>query len=126
MEQNKDFNGHDRRKFVRLNASVDVQYAVLENQSLRKKKVLSKNISAGGICIIAYEEIPLGTELALTIYFPNESSPILCKGKVVWSRPFQVGEEQKPQFDVGVGIEFFDINEKDKSKIDQSVFKYKK
>ncbi|MFC1593742.1 flagellar brake protein [Candidatus Omnitrophota bacterium] len=126
MKKKQKDTHEERRKFVRLNAAVDVQYTVLKNDSSKnRKKARSRNISAGGICIISYEEIPIGTTLALTIYFPNEAFPIMCKGKVVWAKPFKVGNEE-PRFDVGVGIEFFDINETDRKKIGEGVFTYKK
>ncbi|MFC1704473.1 PilZ domain-containing protein [Candidatus Omnitrophota bacterium] len=126
MEENLKYQGDERRKFVRLNAAVDVQYTVLKRDSAAQKKVQSRNISAGGICIIAYEEIPIGTTLALTIYFPNEAFPIMCKGKVAWAKPFKLADEEKERYDIGVGIEFFEINEEDRKKIHSGVFKYKK
>ena len=113
----------ERRRFVRLNISVEIQYTVLEKETPDELKAKSRNISAGGICIIADEKIATDNILILSIYLPADEMPIIAKGKVVWARPFEIGKEGE-RFDVGV--EFIEIDPKDRKKIDQYVFSSKK
>ncbi|MFH1655939.1 MAG: PilZ domain-containing protein [Candidatus Omnitrophota bacterium] len=119
MENEKKFE--EKRKFARLNTSVDVQYTVLEIKAAKEAK--TKDISAGGICIIADEKLEVDCILGISVYLSGESMPITAKGKVVWTRPFQVGKENQ-HFDVGV--EFTEISPEDRKKIDQYVFSFLK
>ncbi|MBL7130434.1 MAG: PilZ domain-containing protein [Candidatus Omnitrophica bacterium] len=115
----KDTAMQDRRKFVRLNAAVEVDYIVLDSESQQREHTATKNISAGGICLIAHEQLRAGDILSLTFSLPNNESPIIVKGKVVWIKSFKVASE-KESYDVG--IEFIDINEVNRERIDKYVF----
>jgi c-di-GMP-binding flagellar brake protein YcgR len=117
---NKEKITEEKRKFVRLNTSVDVIYSVLKKPE-EKLTTQTKNISAGGICIIAHEKLDIDTFLIISIYFPGEALPIVCEGRVVWTKAFQIGKEAA-HYDVGV--EFTKINPEDRKKIDQYVFSY--
>lgn len=109
----------EKRRFIRLNTSVDVQYTVLEKSSVDKLNTKSKNISSGGICIIASDKLENNDILGISIYLPGEPMPLAAKGSVAWSKPFQIGKE-KEHYDVGV--EFIQINPEDRKKINQYVF----
>jgi c-di-GMP-binding flagellar brake protein YcgR len=113
-----DFTGEERRKFVRLSASVIVDYKVIDTQSV--KTTQTKNISAGGICIIVYEEIEPETILDLKIYLPDDSSPIQAKGRVVWKKEFTFSSDPRARFDIG--IEFLEIESFDRERISRYVF----
>jgi len=117
MNNKKGFE--EKRKFARLNTSVDVQYSVLEKKPKKELKTKTKDISAGGICIIANEQLEVENLLGISIYLAGESMPITAKGRVVWTKSFQMGK-QNQHYDVGV--EFVDISSEDRKKIDQYVF----
>ncbi|MBM3251291.1 MAG: PilZ domain-containing protein [Candidatus Omnitrophica bacterium] len=117
---NKEKVIEEKRKFIRLNTSVDVIYSILK-QPEEKLTAQTKNISAGGICIIAHEKLDIHTLLVISIYFPGEALPIICEGRVVWTKSFQIGKEAA-HYDVGV--EFTKIGQEDRKKIDQYVFSY--
>lgn len=112
----------EKRRFVRLSASVDVNYtkkeAVLEEKSLR-----TKDISAGGICIISFEPLQESGLLDLKISIPEEASPINAVGRVVWVKEFIIGDISKgKRYDVGV--EFIKISGEDRNKINKYVFSH--
>lgn len=110
----------ERRKFVRLNFLVDVIYRRYES-SEKEKLSLSKNISTGGICLIAYGELKESDLLDLEIYLPDDNKPIKVMGRVVWVNEFIIGETPKgKRYDVGV--EFIDIDQDDLTKIYKYVF----
>ena len=113
----------ERRKFPRLAASVDVEYNILKKKASLKQKTLSKNISAGGICLIVYEKIEPGTELALRFHLSDSDYNIKAKGRVVWMSPFSVGSEQQERYDLG--IEFTQIDKQAQEKIAQYIFSLK-
>ena len=111
---------HERRHFSRLAASVDVNYSLLEKKQDKNIKAVSKNIAAGGICIIAYEQLKTGSVLELNINIAEINRTVKAKGKVIWNSEFTVGQDQ-PRYDVGV--EFVEISDSDRQLISQYVFK---
>ena len=119
----KSLNGSfvERRRFPRLNVSVDIEYSILKKESLHGNESITKNISAGGICLIVYEDVKVGSLLDLKINISEINYSINVKGKVIWSSSFSIGSDQRDRYDLG--IEFTDINETDRQKISQYVFK---
>ena len=119
MQKESDSN---RRKFVRLNFLVDVVYS--KRLSVRKEKIsLSRNISAGGICLIVYEELKKAQLLDLEIYLPGDDRPVKALGKVAWLNEFVIGDVSKGRrFDAG--IEFVKISKEDSDKVNKYVFEH--
>lgn len=113
----------ERRRFVRLNAAVDIQYSFLEAEPSERLNAKSKDISAGGICFISGEGIEKDKILVLSINLSDDPSPIMAKGRVAWVNPFEIGGEGK-HYDIG--IEFIEIESRDREKINKFVFSYKK
>ncbi len=109
----------ERRDFPRLTVSVDIEYLILNE--IKAQQSLSKNISAGGICLIVYEKIAIGSILLLKFRFPNDNQEVQAKGRVVWSSYFTIGADRKDRYDLG--IEFTDIGADVKEKLAQHIFK---
>ena len=115
----------DRRRFVRLNSAFDVVYTRRKLES-GEKLALSKNISAGGVCLIlysAYDDVKKGDILDLIMHLPNQKRGVNAIGKVVWVRKFEIKDKVKgSRFEAG--IEFVAIENKDKENIRKFVFAY--
>jgi c-di-GMP-binding flagellar brake protein YcgR len=112
----------DKRNFPRLSASVEVGYTLLKDAA-DKKTTYTKNISAGGICLIVYEKIEPGSILALKLQLPDVQKTIEVQGKVVWTSHFTIDSDQRDRYDLG--IEFNEIDESLRQRISQYVFKLK-
>ncbi|MFH1360806.1 MAG: PilZ domain-containing protein [Candidatus Omnitrophota bacterium] len=117
-QNNKESVFEERRKFLRLNINVDIKYAVLPSSDNHSGS--SRNISAGGICIITHEELLPGDRLKLDISLPDDPSMIQTIGQVVWTKTFSIAGEGKNRYDVGV--EFIDISDEERGKIKKYVF----
>ena len=116
MEQEKPFQ--ERRKYIRLKTSVEVNYTIIGEPGA--VKVFSKNISAGGICLLANKEVVQNTPLQLEFKIPDLKDPIRALGRVVWQKKFaSVGEETKISYDTG--IEFTGISDFDRFNINRYV-----
>lgn len=115
-------DANERRRFPRLSVAVDIQYRIIPD-AIAYETGATANISAGGICLIIYEALNVGSVLELNIYLPDGQPIIKAKGRIVWIRPFNVAKDKKERFDSG--IEFLDINESDKKRIDNYVFSFK-
>ena len=115
----------DRRRFVRLNSAFDVVYN-RRKVSASEKLALSKNISAGGICLIlysAYDDVKKSDILDLVMHLPNQKRAVNAIGKVVWVRKFEIKDKIKgSRFEAG--IEFVAIENKDRENVRKFVFAY--
>ena len=110
----------ERRKFPRLSLSVDVEYSVIGRDLGFQTETSTKNISVGGICIIAYEKVEIGDILSLVIKLPEGERPIHAEGRVVWKSDFVLSEDKMSRWDVG--IEFTDIKDDDRQKLSGYIF----
>ena len=109
----------ERRKFPRLNTSTDVEYIVIGKTLAGEKKTVTKNISAGGICLIVYEKIETATVLDLRIYLRDINATIEARGQVKWSSYFTMAPDSRPRYDIG--IEFIEIKEPDRQQLSKYV-----
>ena len=114
----------ERRKFPRLNLAVDINYSLLQKEPSLEVEVQSKNISAGGICLIVYEKLKIGDSLVLVINLPDGEHPIQVKGIIKWIGEFILSADNKNSWDVGV--EFKGIKEADREKLSKYVFRFLK
>jgi c-di-GMP-binding flagellar brake protein YcgR len=113
----------ESRRFPRMMVSVDIEYNVLKKESSEREKAVTRDISAGGICLIVYEKVDIGSILDLKIHFDDTSEPLDVRGKVVWSSHFTVGPDGRDRYDLG--IEFTEVADADREKISQYLFKLK-
>jgi len=115
-------DGSEKRIFPRLNLSVDIDYKPINDTCDIPIKSYSRNISAGGLCILTLEKYPPGTCLSLKFNMPGETDPINTTGMVMWVKEFNIGD-LKSNTAYDVGVEFVNLNEKDMQKICQYTLK---
>lgn len=89
----------DRRKFPRLDEKWDIGYRTITSEEFQDDPIsaLTVNISGGGICFEADEEIPKGTMLALELKSTAFPSPIIALAKASWCKK----ERKKEKYEVG-------------------------
>ncbi len=114
----------EKRKFTRLSVLADVAYTKKDIPE-KGKVTFAKNIGAGGICLIAYEELKESDVLELKILLPDEKEPVYILGRVVWVRKFSMGDDTAGSKRYDVGVEFLKISDVDKQKVDKYVFAHK-
>jgi len=109
----------EKRQFVRLNLLADITYTRRASPT-NEKISLTRNISKGGICLIAYEKLNQGEMLDLNIFIPEQEKPITATGKIAWVKEFIIGDPEKgKRYDVGV--EFIKANDEELEKIDKYI-----
>lgn len=116
MDQEK--NIRERRKYVRLQASVEVKYEIIGKPG--EIKVFSKDISAGGLCIVTKENLSPDTPLQLEIVFPDLKDPIRALARVIWQRRVNPQEGQAQAY-FETGIEFTGISDFDRFNINRYI-----
>ncbi len=116
MEQGETFK--ERRRYLRLKTSVEVEYTIIGKPGTIE--AFSKNISAGGLCVITGEELVKDTPLELVIKIPDLKDPIRALARVVWQKTIEPAQEEtKGRFDTG--IEFTGISDFDRFNINRYV-----
>jgi c-di-GMP-binding flagellar brake protein YcgR len=109
----------ERRQYPRLNSNVDIAYS-FQGRKDAKEKSVSKNISAGGICLILYERVEVGMSLLLEIRLPGVGEPIYAEGEIKWIKEFFISVDNTTRYDAG--IEFVNIKENARHIIERYVF----
>jgi len=110
----------ERRKYPRLDFNVVAEYEKVSPEKNAPASAQSKNIGAGGICIVSLDKIEVGDTLNLTFSIPSINEWINAKGVVVWVEEYQVGStETSKAYDAG--IEFTNIQDFDRDKISKFV-----
>jgi len=123
-DQKQNYRGAERRVFPRLNFNIEVDYTVIE-QDLPVQKVVTSNISAGGVCFIAYEKLASGTFLFLSFRLAQKGEVIRARGKVIWQEEsFSLSTDCTVRYDTGV--EFVEIEAAAREIISQHIVSFKK
>ena len=108
-EQPQSQSVDERRLHKRFIDEVRVRYRDLEgNDSARWG--LSRDLSLGGVCLLAEEAVPMGSHLAVEVHVESETAPILALGRVV-----RCGEPEDGR--VVAGVQFLWIGEEDRANL---------
>ena len=97
----------ERRKYVRLRAPIGVAYKIVKGPKTRSKSTL-RDISGGGLMLVANENLRAGDLLDLEIHIPLSGEPIQAVGEVVW---FTAGDGRDRQREAGVKFRDIDPQE---------------
>lgn len=106
---------HEKRRYPRLPLNLGIKYEIASPQDSETVTTQTKNISAGGICIIAFKKMSVGLNLNLYFFLPDNEKTIQAKGKTAWIQEFSVGNDNNKAYDLG--IEFTEIAEADSKRI---------
>lgn len=101
-------SSEDRRKFIRLEMPIEVDY--ISKASGLLKKTISKDISAEGLRFLTNTSIEKNEDLELRLVLPEARNPVHIMGKVIWIKKFSLDENA-----FEVGIEFIKIEEDNKN-----------
>ena len=122
-----DVTGSSKRKYVRLSVGREVEYSLVQKTETGRVDTATKNISAVGLCIIAFEKLEPGDTLDLKVSIPRfvllkrrGRRVIEAKGKVVWVDALKI-EGRKIEKAYQMGVELTKIDKKDQEKIKKYV-----
>jgi len=112
------WNGVDKRRFPRANYPCVIKIE-------RKKPYFSisthtENIGSGGICVILENDLGRFTPVELELSLPNGLESVRCGGQTVWVvKGRYPGKKPPKRYDTG--IEFIDLKEEYRKRIDHIV-----
>lgn len=80
----------ERRKYLRFNTPMDVQYKTLTLNPIFGK-TLAKDLSREGLRIGTSDKIAVGTPLEIQMNVPGDNLPVFASGKVAWADGLEAG-----------------------------------
>lgn len=110
------WDGMDRRKFPRANYPC---LLIIRRDHIAPEALLThtENIGVGGVSVIIKRELSLFAPVELELDLLDMQPHIKCEGKIVWVVRRKESSQVKPLF-FDVGIEFSNLNEKDRQRIE--------
>jgi len=110
------WEGMDRRKFPRANYPCLV---IIRKDHMTPEALLThtENIGVGGVGVIIRRDLKLFENIELELDLLDMQSHIKCNGKIVWVVRRKEEEKIKPLF-YDIGIEFVNLPEKDRKRIE--------
>lgn len=121
-------SGFDRRQFMRLDASVTVCYRLVRpagsalpatDEKFAEECTVTRNVSAGGLAFFIEDDIPTGSILEIRLELP-QGPPIETHARLVRVTPLEGAGIRE------VGIQFLDLTNRDRQRIEKFVQKEKK
>jgi hypothetical protein len=88
------FHNKERRKHPRFIIDLPLEYRDVNDSCLHEAIVV--NASGGGFLIESPKDIPVGTELNVTVLFPKgfRLDDFKVTAKIVWKKPYRKGDWQ--------------------------------
>ncbi len=80
----------ERRKYLRFNTPLDVQYKTLTLNPIFGK-TLAKDLSREGLRIGIKDKVDVGTSLEICMNVPGDNLPVFATGKVAWADGLEAG-----------------------------------
>ena len=115
----KPFSRKERRKYPRIFIDLPLEYRDMDGSCLRGAIVV--NASEGGFLIESPRDIPVGTELSMTVLYPKgfELANFKVTAKIVWKEPYWKEDLKKERSSKGYqyGLEFVQILDEDRWKL---------
>jgi len=117
-----------RRNYFRVPCALEARYLEISGDGsrsapeewLQAETALVINLSGGGLMLVTGRELPVGTVLLLrlSLQSKNEKKEVQVKGKILRVHPLKMGRARRYRY----GVQFFDLNEKDRDKIIRYIF----
>ena len=80
----------ERRKYLRFNTPLDVQYKTLTLNPIFGK-TLAKDLSREGLRISVKDKVAVGTALEISLNVPGDNLPVFATGKIAWADGLEAG-----------------------------------
>ena len=80
----------ERRKYLRFNTPLDVQYKTLTLNPIFGK-TLARDLSREGLRIGVKDKVVIGTPLEIRMNVPGDNLPVFASGKIAWADGLEAG-----------------------------------
>lgn len=105
----------NKRRYLRVKASLPIQYKNLRKASDLPSGSLVTDIGEGGVCFKSSKFISLACRLVLEINLPTTQKPVKAISKIAWIKRLPSSDEYE------MGNQFLEITKEDRSHINNFV-----
>ena len=107
----------EKRKAARVPLRLPVEYRKTEDD--RTRGAMMENLSEGGLLVLSAQRMAVGTELEVTVLFPEEYKLANLDGraKIAWKDIYFKEDWSGYKY----GLEFVDLSKKDRMKLQKLV-----
>lgn len=113
------WSGINRRRFPRANYRCLI---TIRKRGIRSRFLThTENIGVGGIAVAVDKDLGIFSEVEIELVLKEQTLPIRCKGTVVWVVKSGAIKKGRPITKFDTGIEFVDIKESDRARIEKVV-----
>ncbi len=113
------FNNKERRSHPRFMIDLPLEYRDIKGSCLRRATLV--NASEGGFLIETVSDIPVGTELSITVVYPKgfELVNVRVVAKIICKERYRKEDWKENQYWEGYryGLEFIQVSEEDRWKL---------
>lgn len=109
----------EQRGFVRLHAPVETAYTVLPDG--RPQRTLTKNLGAGGACLIMDKPLVSGAHVQMALTLPGRERPVNAIAEVVWSGEVELTGRTHQRRSAQVGLRTIEIAPQDRDALAQFI-----
>lgn len=106
----------ERRKFARLNVSVEIVCRIGQNKK-DESKLISRDVSFGGIRVVMDKSLSSGTLLELELHFSTRSEPVVVTGEVIWQNYTRINNRDLYE----TGVKFTKVYLEDQEKLREAM-----
>ena len=103
----------DRRQYPRFPMRLLLSYRIANTTKLGKS--LTRDIGGVGVRFIAEHPLEVGTQLEVVLRLLSREEPIRFVGRVIWSKPRGQKDKAIAGQEAEVGVEFMQIDPKDRA-----------
>ena len=110
---------NESRQFVRLTTRVPVDCTVLPDGTAQR--IVSKDLSGGGVRLCTENRLPSGASLQLAIHLPGREQPVYATAEVISSEESQMTTRRDRQRYVEIGTRCVEIAPADHAALTQFI-----
>jgi len=115
----KVFDNKERRRYLRFLIDLPLEYREMDDSGLRG--AMAVNASERGFLIESPRDIPVGTELTMTVLYPKgfELANFKVTAKILWKEPYWKEDLKRDRSSKGYqyGLQFTQILDEDRWKL---------
>ena len=114
---NRQFTGVERRRFLRLPASIRIKFRRISDGNVVGRQKLTKDISVGGIKFLSDEFIPVSSYLKVNLSFKEDLKPLEFICQVVWVKSLYNDESYE------IGAQILEIDKENYRQIKSYIYR---
>ena len=103
----------EKRKYARVRQRLTTLVKFLDTGKVRR--ALTRDIGAGGVCVVMEGVLEPGTMLEVELRLPDRQQPITFTASVIWNRPLETLTKSYEIPTTETGVTFVNIDPKERA-----------